>query len=415
MPKCEAAPTTSERQRPRYEVADIFRQHGEAYRQNHALTSGQRKVMRAIEACRTAALGGHIDKCGHCGHEKEPSYNSCRNRHCPKCQCLRQAVWIEQRMKRVLPTNYFHVVFTVPFELRLLARRNPKWFYDQLFVAASQSLLQLGNDPDRLGAQIGFTAVLHTWTRALRFHPHLHCVVTGGGLTRDNEWVDAEENYLFPVKVLAILFRNKLLDALARAWRAGELDLRGPCQHLSEKNAFFNLKDQLYRKEWIVYAKKPFAGPQQVFSYLGRYTHRVAISNQRLLAVDDDHVCFLTKNGDTATVTPDEFIRRFLLHVLPDRFVKIRHYGLMAAANATTRLEVARQILRPSGVVIPHALAVLLLAVLVLSEIARPLRPIDWQQRLELLTGVDLSRCPICGLGTMARRPLPIPSCWDTS
>jgi hypothetical protein len=385
-------------------VADIFRRHGQAYRDSHALTSEQRKVMRDIEACRTAVLGGHVDKCAECGYEKEPSYNSCRNRHCPKCQCLRQAAWVEQRMQRILPTGYFHVVFTVPAELRDLALYNRRWFFDQLFRAASQALLQLGSDPDRLGAQIGVTAVLHTWTRTLRFHPHLHCVVTGGGLSPDGKWVGADDKYLFPVEVLAILFRNKLLDALAQAWRAGHLDLQGPCRGLRDKRAFFTLKDQLYRKDWVVYAKRPFAGPQQVFSYLGRYTHRVAISNQRILSVGDDHVRFLTKDGKTTSITPEQFIQRFLLHVLPYRFVKIRHYGLMAPANAKTRLEQARQILRPS-VPVPPALALLILTVLTVSGLARP---VDWRRHLERLTGIDLHHCPACGApARWIRIPLP--------
>jgi len=374
-------------------VADIFRQHGQAYRDSHALTSGQRRVMRDIEACRTAVLGGHVDRCAQCGHQSEPSYNSCRNRHCPKCQCLRQAAWVEQRMQRILPTSYFHVVFTVPAELRDLALYNRRWFFDQLFRAASQALLQLGRDPERLGAQIGLTAVLHTWTRSLRFHPHLHCVATGGGLSHDGTWIEADDKHLFPVKVLAILFRNKLLDALARAWRAGHLDLRGACRNLRGKHAFYTLKDQLYRKDWVVYAKRPFAGPQQVFSYLGRYTHRVAISNQRILSISDDHVRFLTKDGKSCTITPEQFVQRFLLHVLPARFVKIRHYGLMAPANATTRLEQARLILRPS-VPVPPALAILILSALTVADITSPRH---WRQRLKHLTGIDLQRCPLCG------------------
>jgi len=228
-------------------VADIFRQYGPAYEDTHALTSQQRKVMRDIKACRTPVLGGHIDKCAHCGHQTSPSYNSCRNRHCPKCQCLRQYIWLKQRMQRILPTSYFHVVFTVPSELRPLALRNPRWFYNQLFTAASQTLLQLTKDPRRLGAQIGLTAVLHTWTRALRFHPHLHCVVTGGGLTRDGQWIDGSEKYFLPVKVLGIVLRGKFLDALARAWRAGHLDLSGPCRHLRDKGAFSPLSQGLVR------------------------------------------------------------------------------------------------------------------------------------------------------------------------
>ena len=419
MHTCEAASTTSGQRRPRLEVAEIFRQHGEVYEANHALSRGQRKVMRDIVACRTAVLGAHMDTCDTCGHEEGPSYNSCRNRHCPKCQCLRQAVWVSQRMKRVLPTNYFHVVFTVPHELNMLARCNQAWFYNQLFAAASRTLLELARDPGRLGAQIGVTAVLHTWTRDLGFHPHLHCIVTGGGLSPDGlRWVNARQNHLFPIKVVAKLFRGKLLDALARAWRAKELFLGGPCQHLTSKEAFDTLKDQLYRTDWVTDIRKPFAGPQQVFSYLGRYIHRVAISNQRLLSIKDGQVRFVTKDGKSATLSLDEFARRFLLHVLPDRFVKIRHYGLMAASNATTRLELARRYLLLREVVFSPSLAALVLVTLALAQLAATeFKPPSWRQQLKALTGVDLTRCTRCGIGTMIRRmpPRPPPPFQDTS
>jgi hypothetical protein len=312
----------------------------------------------------------------------------------------------------VLPTHYFHVVFTVPHELNALALYNQRWFYSELFAAASQTLLQLARDPDRLGAQIGITAVLHTWTRELLFHPHLHCIVTGGGLCPDRlRWIDAQQNHLFPVKVMAKLFRGKLLDSLASAWSAGHFDFRGPCRHLHDEQSFGTLKDDLYRKEWVVYAKRPFAGPRQVFSYLGRYTHRVAISNQRLLSVGDDHVRFLTKDGKSVTLSPNEFIRRFLLHVLPDGFVKIRHFGLMAAGNVRSRLELARRLLLPERNEVSPALAVIVIVALVATSVARPLQLLDWRQRLEVLTGVDLGRCRVCGSQTKVQ-PL---AYWDTS
>lgn len=261
--------------RPRLEVADIFRAHGEAYRKTHALTDSQRKVMRDIEACRTPILGGHLDVCPRCGDER-PSYNSCRNRHCPKCQSLAQAKWVTERLARLLPTHYFHVVFTVPEELKPIAHHHRERFFKLLFEAASGTLLQLAADPKRLGGQLGITAVLHTWTRDLRFHPHLHCVVTGGGLTSDGDrWVAACRRYLFPRLVLSKLFRGKLLAALGAAWDKGEL----ACPALSDPQAFAHLKDALYRKQWVVYPKATFGGPAHVFSYLGRYTHRVAISN----------------------------------------------------------------------------------------------------------------------------------------
>ena len=382
--------------RPGLEIAEIFRTHGDAYRQAHALSREQRAVMRAIEVCRTAVLGGHLDVCDRCGYQR-PAYNSCRNRHCPKCQSLAQARWIEQRMARTLETHYFHVVFSLPSELRSIALVNRRKLFAILFAAASQALLALGRDPGRLGATLGITAVLHTWTRDLQFHPHLHCIVTGGGLALDGErWTPARGKYLFPVKVLSRLFRGKLLAALARAYRRGQLVLSGPCSELVDPVRFARLRHRLYRKEWVVYAKRPFAGVAQVFRYLGRYTHRVALSNQRLQAVDDQAVRFATKNGQSATLGPHDFIRRFLLHVLPARFVKIRHYGLLAPHNATSLLDRARRHLAATCADKP--------ASAIASISSHPDR--DWRVRLRELTGLDLSRCPICTTGTMIRRPL---------
>ncbi len=274
--------------------------------------------MRAIETCRTPVLGGRVDVCEQCG-ETQVVYNSCRNRHCPTCQSLQQARWIEGRMRRLLPTDYFHVVFTVPDELlNGIILRNREPFFDLLFAAGSQTLLELGTDPRRLGAQLGITAVLHTWTRDLRFHTHLHCIVTGGGLHPDGDrWIPARQDYLFPVKVLSKLFRGKLLASVDAAYRAGEIELAGACEGLRDPKAFARLRHQLYKTNWVAYAKEPFAGPEQVFRYLGRYTHRVGISNQRLLELTDDGVFFRTKGEATARLPPDEFIARFLQHVLP--------------------------------------------------------------------------------------------------
>ncbi|MFI5327901.1 MAG: IS91 family transposase, partial [Candidatus Rokuibacteriota bacterium] len=315
-----------------------MRAHGEAYRLAHVLAPAERKAFDAILACRTARLGGHLDVCDACGHAA-PSYNSCRNRHCPKCQSLRQARWIEARKERLLPVHYFHVVFTMPAQLRGLARRNPVALYDLLFAAASRTLLALGADPARLGGTLGITAVLHTWTRALALHPHLHCIVTGGGLAPGGAaWVSARRKHLFPVRVLSRLYRGKFLAALSDAYAAGELDLSGSAAPLADPAAFSRLKDTLYRTEWVVYAKRPFGGAAQVFSYLGRYTHRVGISNQRLRALDAGGVHFATKSGQAITLAPAEFIRRFLLHILPAHFVKIRHYGVLAAGNVHTKL-----------------------------------------------------------------------------
>ena len=346
--------------------------------------------MRAIEVCRTEILGGHLDVCDSCGHSA-PLYNSCRDRHCPKCQSLAQNRWLEQRLERLLPVHYFHVVFTLPAELRRVARRNQRAVYKLLFEAVSETLTRLGDDTARLGAQLGYTAILHTWTRELEFHPHIHCVVTGGGLTRDGtRWVAAKRKFLFPVQVMSRLFRGILLDALRREHRKGEINLDG----INEEQLFTDL----YAKEWVVYAKPPFGGSEQVFKYLGRYTHRVGISNQRLISLDSQGVTFATKNGRTLTLPAEEFIRRFLLHVLPPGFVKIRHYGLWASGNATTRLETARGLLGGKPPPAPPP-----------TDTAKDDNPlieeIDWQKRLLLLTGIDVTRCPRCGVGRMIRQP----------
>jgi hypothetical protein len=342
--------------------------------------------MRAIEVCRTAVLGGHLDVCPSCDYQR-PSYNSCRNRHCPKCQALPQARWIDARLERILPTQYFHVVFTLPAELRLLALRNRVAIFDLLFAAASRTLLDLGADPDRIGGQLGVTTVLHTWTRELAFHPHLHCIVTGGGLAPSGErWISARKKYLFPVTVMANLFRGKFLDGLRRLYRDGRLDLDGHCRHLAHPAAFARLLDTLYRTAWVVYSKPPFAGPEHVYRYLGRYTHRVGISNHRLQAIDDRGVRFATKGDRTITLDPHEFIRRFLLHVLPPRFVKIRHFGLHASANATTKLHHARALIAVASVPAPA------------TTTTR-----TWQELLVALTAVDPSLCPICGTRLLQR------------
>jgi hypothetical protein len=369
-------------------VADIFRAQGEAYRQTHALRPEERAAMHAIEVCRTAILGGHVDVCDSC-HFSRPAYNSCRNRHCPKCQALTQAAWVDKRMERVLPTHYFHVVFTLPHELGPLAPRNRKVIFDMLFSAAARTLLELGMDEQRLGAQLGVTAVLHTWSRDLRFHPHVHCIVTGGGLAPTGDrWISTPQKYLFPVRVLSALFRGKFLDALTHAYERGELDLGGACAVLADGAQFDRLKDVLYRKDWVVYAKRPFAGPEQVFKYLGQYTHRVGISNHRIVSFDARGVCFRTKDGKHVTVPPEEFIRRFLLHVLPDGFVKIRHYGILASRNVNTKLADARRHLKDT------------------VEPDDPRTPEQtWKERLLALTGIDLALCPMCG-GAMVRRPL---------
>ncbi len=390
--------------RPRLTVGDVFRAHGEAYRKSHALSEPQRKAMRAIEVCRTPVLGGRVDVCDRCGHQ-EVFYGSCRNRHCPTCQSLSQARWVESRMQRLLPTDYFHVVFTVPDDLlNGLALRNRERFFDLLFQAGSQTLLQLGADPARLGAQLGATCVLHSWTRDLRFHAHLHCLVTGGGLHPDGDrWIrPRSQDYLFPQQVLAKLFRGKLVAALVGLHEAGELELP---DELKAPKAFARLRDRLYKTKWVTYCKEPFAGPEQVFRYLGRYTHRVGLSNHRLISLSDDGVHFRTRGEGTATLPPDEFIHRFLQHVLPAGFVKIRHFGLMASGNAKTRLEVARRLLESERPEIPLAIAAMA-AVLLATRPPQPTATEDWRMRLKRLTGVDLSRCPKCEVGTMVSGPL---------
>ncbi len=361
--------------------------------------------MWAIEHCRTEILGGHLDVCQACG-DAQPSYNSCRNRHCPKCQALQQAAWLEKRRARILPVHYFHVVFTLPSQLRLLCRSNPVALYDLLFASAARTLLDFGRG--ELDAQLGITAVLHTWTRDLRLHPHLHCVVTGGGLdVAADRWVSTSKRFLFPVRALAKRFRGKLLDGLRTLHAAGTLAFDAASADLADARLFARLIDKLYRTDWVVYAKRPFGGPEQVFEYLGRYTHRVAISNARLVHIDDHQVRFRTRDGAHATLPLDVFIGRFLLHVLPCRFVKIRHFGLMASANATTRLEVARaHLLAPATPPVSPSPA---------PSSPEDAAPLDWRARLVELTGIDLSVCPRCG-GLRVRHPLsPARPALDTS
>jgi len=375
--------------RPRIEVADIVRAHGEAFVRAHVLSPEQHAVLRDIGRCRTPALGGYVDVCAACGHA-EVGYHSCRNRHCPKCQSLEQARWVERRMERMLPTHSFHVVFTLPSELRALAMLNREAVFDMLFASAAEALLELGRDPRWLGAQLGVTSVLHTWTRDLRFHPHVHCIVTGGGLSLDGErWVGTRPDFLFPVRVLGALFRGKMLARLDTAYARGELRCGGAAASLADRAVFARLRDKLYRKRWVVYAKPPFGGVDHAVRYLGHYTHRVGISNHRLLAFDERGVTFRTRGDGHVTLAPDEFLRRLVLHVLPPGFVKIRHHGLFAASNVSTKLAAARRLLQRAPTATP--------------EVPRP--PRDFRDLLLALTGIDLRRCPRCRVGTMTRHP----------
>jgi len=341
--------------RPALEVADIFRRHGPAFRAAHAghLSLGQLKVMSAIEACRTATLGGHIEGCEDCGHRRI-AYNSCRNRHCPKCQAAAARDWLAAREADLLPVGYFHVVFSLPAEVADIALQNKAAVYDLLFRAASETMTTIAADRRHLGARIGITAVLHTWGSALTHHPHIHMIVPGGGISLDGErWVSSRPAFLLPVRVLSKLFRRLFLTQLVELFDAGRLRFHGHRGPLRDRSAFLRHLAPTRKKPWIVYAKPPFAGPAAVLAYLSRYTHRVAISNRRLLALDEHGVTFRYKDYRrdgaeryrTMTLTADEFIRRFLLHVLPTGFHRIRHYGLLASGGRRDNLARARELL----------------------------------------------------------------------
>lgn len=376
------------RRRGGVEVADIFRVHGEAYRRTHRLSRAQRRAMRAIELCRTAALGGHREVCDRCGAERL-SYNSCRNRHCPKCQAVATARWLEARRAELLPVEYFHVVFTLPHTLYDLLDRNARVIYSLLFRTAAATLSTFAHDPRHLGGDLGVTAVLHTWGQTLTQHIHLHCIVTGGALASDgSRWIAARPGFLFPVRALALVFRGKYLNALDRAAAAGQLFLPDA---LAAPGAFPAWLASLRQHDWVVYAQRPFAGPEQVFQYLGRYTHRVALSNERLLDLQDGVVRFRWKDyadGDRVKVMAlpaEEFIRRFLLHAVPDRFVRIRHFGFLANRTRQTKLARCREVLRqPLTAAAPPT-----------AESASAL--------LLRLTGIDIERCPVCGQGRLCR------------
>src|SRR6266436_5656007 len=343
--------------RPALEVADIFRDHGLAWRRaNHGHVShAQLNVMNAIEGCRTAALGGHVARCENeaCGHTVI-AYNSCRNRHCPKCQGSQAREWMEARKAELLEVPYFHVVFTLPPKIGAIAYQNKAVIYDLLFKASAETLLTIAADPKRLGVKIGFTSVLHTWGSAMTHHPHVHMIVPGGGIALDGtRWIGCRPNYLLPVKVLSRLFRRLMLAMLLAAHDAGRLQFFGDHAHLAGKAAFKACLAPLHRTKWFVYSKRPFAGPEQVLAYLSRYTHRVAISNSHLIAADATGVTFSYKDYriegpgryKTMTLKPDEFIRRFLMHVLPNGFHRIRHYGLLASGTKTETIVRARQLI----------------------------------------------------------------------
>jgi Putative transposase/Transposase zinc-binding domain len=386
-------------------VADVFRRYGEAYRQQHgaSLSVAQRRVMTAIEVCRTAALGGHLERCDQCGHERN-AYNSCRDRHCPKCQGLARAQWIQDRQSELLQVPYFHVVFTVPEQIAAIAYQNKEVVYGILFQATAETLKIIAADPKHLGAEVGFFAVLHTWGQNLQGHPHLHCVVPGGGLSPDGQrWVSCRPDFFLPVRVLGHLFRRLFLELLQKAFDSGKLQFFAALESLRQPEAFAELVARMKACEWVVYAKRPFAGPRQVLDYVGRYTHRVAISNNRLLDMENGQVRFQWKDYrddgkiKTMTLSADEFIRRFLLHVLPNGFQRIRYYGLLSNRHRKEKLAQCRRLLGMS----PPA------------EQTNP-SPAekDYRDRYEELTGNSLHQCPQCQQGRMlVVEILPRPLC----
>jgi hypothetical protein len=341
--------------RPAIELADIFRRYGPAWRIANArhVSLAQLKVMSAIESCRTAALGGHVERCEDCSHVRI-AYNSCRNRHCPKCQAIAAKEWLAEREAELLPVAYFHVVFTLPAPVADIAWQNKAVIYDILLKAAAETLIAIAADPKHLGARIGLTAVLHTWGSALTHHPHVHIIVPGGGISPDGErWIACRPGFFLPVRVLSRLFRRLFLEQLAAAFRAGQLQFFGDQAALADPRGFDDHLAPLRRTEWVVYAKRPFGGPQAVLAYLSRYTHRIAIANSRLIAFNDAGVTFKWKDyraeeqqrGKVMTLAVDEFIRRFLIHVLPSGFHRIRHYGLFANGGRAENIARARQLL----------------------------------------------------------------------
>ncbi|MCG2789270.1 MAG: IS91 family transposase [Actinomycetia bacterium] len=371
----------------KWELADIFREFGTDYRRTRPMPLSHFKVMHAVEVCRTSYLGGHMKVCNFCGYE-HPTYNSCGNRHCPKCQTLAKVRWVKKREEELLPVDYFHNVFTLPHELNALARSNKRLIYDILFKSVSETLLQFGEN--ELGGKVGFIAILHTWDQKLLEHIHLHCIISAGALSSDRgKWISSpSKDYLFSVKALSRVFRGKFLDYLKKAYSQDELAFAGKSLEYENKDGFKALIDGLYKEEWIVYSKKPFAGPKKVLDYLGRYTHRIAISNERIKDVKDDSVTFTyrdRRDGNRkkeATLAADEFIRRFLLHVLPGSFTRIRHFGFVSNRNRKENIACVKNLLGVSGKNYEES-----------------------EQSLEelmlKLTGKDISKCPHCRVGTM--------------
>lgn len=376
------------------EVADIFREFGSKYKENNTLSIQIHKVMNAIERCRTSALGGHIDKCDSCGHIRV-FYNSCRNRHCPKCQGLAKEKWLIARERDLLPVSYYHIVFTIPNELNHIALRNKKEVYNILFKASSETLLELGREQKYLGAEVGFISILHTWGQNLMEHPHIHTIIPAGGLSLDHgRWISSRKDFFIPIKVMARLFRGKFLAYYKKAYLEGRIKLDGVTEALTDPVKHQSLVNGLYGKNWVVYTKEPFSNPLSVMEYLGRYTHRVAISNRRIIRISDGKVSFTWKDyadrnkNKVMVLDGEEFIRRFLLHVLPANFMKIRHYGILSNRSRKTKLVKCQEIFRIKP---------------------QPLVKITWQELLLKIKGIDINVCPSCGEGCMIRKEFLVP------
>jgi hypothetical protein len=382
------------------ELADIFHAYGESYRRNHPLPVSHLKVMQAVERCRTAALGGHLEQCDRCGFER-PAYNSCRNRHCPKCQSLAKVTWLDKQKSELLPTGYFHLVFTLPHELNPLILVNKKPLINILFQSVWETLAQFARR--RLGGTLGITAVLHTWDQTLRDHFHLHCLVPAGVLSFDRDrWVSARQDFLFPVKALSLVFRAKFLDSLKKSFDQNKLLFVGQIEPWADARSFDGLLERLRKKPWVVHAKKPFGSPAHVLDYLGRYTHRVALSNNRICSIHNGEVTFAyrdRKNQDRRklmTLDAEEFIRRFLLHVIPKGFMRVRHYGFLAN-HSKDCLSKCRQLIGLTPVATPP-----------------PQRSTD--ELMLALTGIDIHRCPLCQKGTLVWvSQLTASPLWDSS
>jgi hypothetical protein len=370
------------------EVQDIFLMYGRQYYQKYRLSPEQYKAMNAIMSCRTSNLGGHIDECDKCGYVRI-SYNSCRNRHCPKCQTITKEKWIDARKEELLPIPYFHVVFTIPEELNMIVYQNQKIAYKILFDAVSGTLKELSADKKHLGAQIGFSCVLHSWGSNMLYHPHLHVVLASGGLTPEGKFKTGGEDFFIHVNVLSSKFRGKFLYMLKKAYSEGKLKFHGSILEYSNEQLFRRALNPLYMKNWIVYCKETFNGPESVISYLGRYTHRVCISNNRILSIKDGYVTFKWRDYrdnkvKVMTIAADEFIRRFLMHVLPHKFMKIKHYGILANRNKKTKLKKCRIALNYT-----HSKAMF--------------KGLHAVEIIKLITGKDVTLCPRCNEGKMHR------------